>query len=240
VIIPTKNRPTFLQRALRSAVVQSHRDFEIIVVDDGDGTAAGAAEQIRKRPIRILATKGAGQVVARNLALRNARGRWIAFLDDDDWWADPNHLDDLGAVLTDRSLAYAGGRIVIETDGQRPVASIAFAAFMDQQSVRRDNTLLVPGIAYPLDLHEALGPFDERLPHYWDWDWYLRLAAAGITFRRSRGSGVRVTAHADNVSSASNAARRREDLARLIAKHHLSGVALKNHLSIAMAAANRP
>jgi glycosyltransferase involved in cell wall biosynthesis len=189
--------------------------------------------------MRIFATEGAGQVAARNLAVRNARGRWIAFLDDDDWWADQNHLDDLGAVLNERCLAYVGGRIVIENAGQRALDSIAFEAVMDHQSVRKDNTLLVPGIAYPRALHDTLGPFDENLPHYWDWDWYLRLAAAGITFRRGRGSGVRVTAHADSVSSDSNAANRHADLARLVAKHQLSGVVLKNHVSIAIAA-HRP
>jgi hypothetical protein len=110
---------------------------------------------------------------------------------------------------------------------------------MDHQSVRMDNTLLVPGIAYPRQLHERLGLFDESLPNYWDWDWYLRLAASGIGFRRSAGSGVCVSAHAHNTSGASHAVERSEDLARLVAKHGLSGVALKNHLSIALAAATR-
>jgi len=91
----------------------------------------------------------------------------------------------------------------------------------------------VPGIAYDRALHGRLGPLDETMPIYWDWDWYLRLAAAGIPFRPSNGAGVCVTAHAGNVTRPEEEARRTADLARLVAKHGLTGIALKNHESLA-------
>jgi glycosyltransferase involved in cell wall biosynthesis len=205
----------------------------VIVVDDGDGAGAAVARQLAHNQLRIFSTGGTGQVAARNLGVSQARGRWIAFLDDDDWWADGCHLKNLCCVLSDRSLAYASGRIWIETSHTQPSASILFDAFMDHRSVCRDNTLLVPGIAYPRQFHDALGPFDERLPYYWDWDWYLRLAAAGIVFNRSSGTAVRVTSHPQNVSGENNQADRRNNLAHLVDKHRLIEVSLKNHLSIA-------
>jgi glycosyltransferase involved in cell wall biosynthesis len=223
-----------LMRALRSAFAQIDSRFEVIVVDDGDGVGARAAQTLNCDQLRIFSTGGRGQVVARNLAVSEARGHWIAFLDDDDWWADAHHLRDFCGVLSDQRLAYASGRLMLETGPAQPVASIAFEAFMDHRSVCRDNTLLVPGIAYPRALHASLGAFDEALPYYWDWDWYLRLAAAGIEFCRSPGSGVRVTTHATSVSGARHEAERRMNLARLAAKHGLVDVTLKNHLSLAL------
>jgi glycosyltransferase involved in cell wall biosynthesis len=234
VLIPTKDRPVLLLRALRSAFAQRDCQFEILVIDDGDGSGATAAQHIGHHRLRVFSTGGCGQVNARNLAASQAQGRYIAFLDDDDWWADEYHLRDFERVLSDRRLAYASGRILLETSLDQPIASFAFDAFMDAQSVFRDNTLLVPGIAYPRALHSELGRFDETLPYYWDWDWYLRLAAAGINFCRSAGTGVRVTAHMESVSGAKNEVARRQNLARLVDKHQLPPVTLKNHLSIAM------
>jgi glycosyltransferase involved in cell wall biosynthesis len=239
IIIPTKDRPVLLIRALRSALAQSDPAYEIIIVDDGDGSGARTAQALESDQVHIFSTGASGQVPARNLGVSNARGRWIAFLDDDDWWADEHHLRDFRAVLSDECLAYCSGRIVLEAGSPLPLASIAFDAFMDHRSVFHDNTLLVPGIAYPRHLHETLGFFDESLPYYWDWDWYLRLAAAGITFCRSPGGGVRVTSHAHSVSGVNGEAERGKNLARLIDKHKLSGVTLKNHLSIALESVTR-
>jgi glycosyltransferase involved in cell wall biosynthesis len=234
VLIPTKDRPILLLRALRSAIAQRDCQFEILVIDDGDGSGASAAQHTGHARLRVFSTGGRGQVNARNLAASQAQGRYIAFLDDDDWWADGYHLRDLERVLSDRSLAYASGRILLETSVDQAIASVAFDAFMDAQSVYCDNTLLVPGIAYPRALHSQFGLFDETLPYYWDWDWYLRLAAAGIDFCPSAGTGVRVTAHGHSVSGAKNESERRQNLVRLVEKHDLRAVTLKNHLSIAM------
>jgi glycosyltransferase involved in cell wall biosynthesis len=215
-------------------LAQRDCQFEVIVIDDGDGRGASAAQHRGDDRLRVFSTGGLGQVSARNLAASKAQGRYIAFLDDDDWWADEFHLRDFERVLSDRSLAYASGRILLETSVDQSIGSIAFDAFMDARSVYSDNTLLVPGIAYPRALHSELGFFDETLPYYWDWDWYLRLAAARIGFCRSAGTGVRVTAHMHSVSGAKHEPERRQNLARLVAKHQLRTITLKNHLSIAM------
>jgi glycosyltransferase involved in cell wall biosynthesis len=225
-----------LLRALRSVLAQRDADFEIIVADDGDGDgAASARRMVRTRPLTAFTTGGLGQVPARNMALEKARGRWIAYLDDDDWWDSEDHLQALGAALAQGpGLAYASGRIVREGPGVRVDEGIAFAAHIDAQSIRHDNTLLIPGIAYDRHLHDRLGPFDQTLPVYWDWDWYLRLAGAGVTFFKTAETGVRVSARIDNVTAPTHEARRSGELARLAAKHGLSGLILKNHEIIAI------
>jgi glycosyltransferase involved in cell wall biosynthesis len=86
VVIPTYNRAHYLPEALASVLNQTLPVFEIIVVDDGssDGTTelmAGYGDKVR-----YLQQKNSGPSAARNFAMREARGNWIAFLDSDDLW----------------------------------------------------------------------------------------------------------------------------------------------------------
>jgi glycosyltransferase involved in cell wall biosynthesis len=86
VVIPTYNRAHYLPEALASALNQTLPVFEIIVVDDGssDGTTQLMATYGDK--VRYLVQKNQGPSAARNFAMREARGNWIAFLDSDDLW----------------------------------------------------------------------------------------------------------------------------------------------------------
>ncbi|MCK6264075.1 glycosyltransferase family 2 protein [Vibrio sp. ZSDE26] len=89
VIIPTYNCIQYLPKCLESVVTQSHRDLEIIVVDDNsnDGTADLLSDWMKKDPrIMVITTSGLGAANARNLAINAANGDYIAFLDSDDFW----------------------------------------------------------------------------------------------------------------------------------------------------------
>jgi len=86
VVIPTYNRPKLLHRAISSALRQTHRDFEIIVVDGSPGEEAVSVIE-RFGDCRISHVKqdpNTGLSAARNIGVRNSSGRYIAFLDDDD------------------------------------------------------------------------------------------------------------------------------------------------------------
>src|SRR5919106_1649617 len=86
VIIPTKDRPELLERALRSIVGQTYVNLEILVVDDGSSPpvalSRGLAGDHRIRILRIDPSGGPAE--ARNLGIEKSRGAVIAFLDDDD------------------------------------------------------------------------------------------------------------------------------------------------------------
>ncbi|MDE2016485.1 MAG: glycosyltransferase family 2 protein [Hyphomicrobiales bacterium] len=233
IVVPTKDRPRLLVRALRSALAQEGPPFEIVVVDDGDGEGLEAARDIGDPRVVALSSGKAGQVGARNLGFAAARGERLAFLDDDDWWAGPDHLARLDAALDAPGLAFADGAIVREDEEGRAVGSLPFEAAADPATLARDNLLLVSGVLFDASWRKRLGPFDAGLPYYWDWDWYLRLAAAGAAFRHSGGDAVRISARASSVSSATNAGVRARDLARLCVKHGLTGIVLRNHESIA-------
>jgi len=234
ITVPTKNRPALLERALRSILAQDYPQLEIVVVDDGDGAGAEAASKFGESRIRPFLSGRSGQVGARNQAIAQARGRWIAWLDDDDWWQEPDHLSRFARLLGGSdALAFASGTAVLETAGGRPAGRLPFTARCDALSIRRDNTLLASGVAYPRAFHQRFGAFDADLPIYWDWDWYLRLVHAGIAPLYSGGTGVCFSCRAETASSRDNESLRRADLDRFARKHGLTGLVLKNHEEIA-------
>src|SRR5512143_4014499 len=86
VVMPVYNGARYLRQALESALNQTYRPLEIIVVDDGstDETSAILAEFGSR--IRAIRQKNPGSAAARNAALQAAHGEIIAFLDADDLW----------------------------------------------------------------------------------------------------------------------------------------------------------
>ncbi|MGO8152586.1 glycosyltransferase family 2 protein [Rhizobium leguminosarum] len=89
VVIPAFNASRYIERTLRSAGRQTYRNLEIIVVNDGstDDTAK-VVEQVALADsrIRLLSTPNRGVAAARNTGIREAAGRFVAFLDADDLW----------------------------------------------------------------------------------------------------------------------------------------------------------
>lgn len=91
VVVPTAGHSPWLRQAVESALQQSYRNVEVVVVDDSADGMADSAWSIawglekRERP-RLIHSGGAGGAAARNAGVQAARGEWIAFLDDDDEW----------------------------------------------------------------------------------------------------------------------------------------------------------
>ena len=228
VVIPTKGRLHFLKEAVASVLAQEHAAHEVIVVDDGEG-ASDALHGLHPA-VRVLDNQGRGPVPARNFGVAAAAGDVIAFLDDDDWWTDRHYLTRAASLFqSGAAFTYADG--VMAFEDRRPDLPFEFNA--DADSLSRDNTILISAVCYRRDLHHALGPFDEALPFYWDWDWYLRVARAGHPLHRIAAPAVAIRVHARNMSGESLERQRRENLDRFSAKHGLPPIPLKNHLDIA-------
>lgn len=87
VIIPTYNRAALLRRTLASVLAQTVAPLEILVADDGSTDATGAVlDEFASRITPLRLPHRGLPAVARNAALRQARGDWVAFVDDDDLW----------------------------------------------------------------------------------------------------------------------------------------------------------
>ena len=171
---------------------------------------------------------------ARNLGVSLARGEIVAFLDDDDRWGSKSYLSAVRAAIDGRQAAtLASGDIVVVDDDMSVLETIPFAASTSPEAIRCDNKILVSGFAFSRALSGRLGPFDETLPIYWDWDWYLRLHAAGVAFHDLGPQAVAIAAHRRATSGDGHSRLRADNLAALSAKHGLGPLTLRNHESIA-------
>jgi glycosyltransferase involved in cell wall biosynthesis len=85
VIIATRNKARYLELTLASFALQTERDYEVIVLDDGssDDTADVARRAASTAPVRYVAQPHGGRAAARNCAVAEANGRVIIFSDDD-------------------------------------------------------------------------------------------------------------------------------------------------------------
>lgn len=94
VIIPTWNRAGFLEKAIRSALAQTLSPLEVLVCDDGstDGSKQVVSDIKDQRVRWISGARGGRPAIPRNRGLRESRGEWLAFLDDDDEWL-PHKLE---------------------------------------------------------------------------------------------------------------------------------------------------
>jgi glycosyltransferase involved in cell wall biosynthesis len=124
VIVPTFNRARQLQEAVESVLAQSHRELEVIVVDDGstDDTAAVIATlQRQDSRVASLHQRNGGVAAARNRALDRAHGDLIAFLDSDDRWSPDKlrfqlacleRVPGVGMIWTDMIGIDPGGHVI--------------------------------------------------------------------------------------------------------------------------------
>lgn len=106
IIIPVYNMAATLARAIDSALRQTERAIEVIVVDDGSSdrslAVAERAAALDDRVIVLRSEKNGGKPVSMNSATRRARGRWIAVLDADDWY-DRRRIAKLVAIAERRN-----------------------------------------------------------------------------------------------------------------------------------------
>ncbi len=226
VIIPTRNREPFLREAVASVLAQSLTDFELLVVNDGNAPLPSFSDP----RIIIIDNKKMGHVPARNNGIAKAKGDFIAFLDDDDTWIDALCLSRAAHLLQSTAdLIFADG-IMEFPDEESPRR---FARNATADSLERDNTILISAVCYRRGIHEMLGSFDENLPYYWDWDWYLRVARAGFHLLHDEHDAVNIRIHATNMSGENNTSARRENLNRFAAKHKIGPLTLKNHADFA-------
>ena len=96
-IVPVYNVAPYLRKCVDSLLVQDYKNYEIILVDDGstDGCGAICDEYAAYENIRVIHQPNAGLSAARNAGLTVAKGKYICFVDSDDYWEE----DVLGGLM---------------------------------------------------------------------------------------------------------------------------------------------
>lgn len=197
VVIPNFNCKAYLPKCLDSVLCQLPENGEVIVVDDGstDGSLEWLqAKQLVTPALRIVHQSNQGVVNARNKAIQQAKGNWIAFLDADDYWYQNKlamQLDYMqryqGCVLSFTNYDHVNEQYeyIIDCFGYWSEVNIPntlnnYTALLDPLNTLLKTNLV--GTSTVIARKDALietGLFDPQLKSASDWDMWLKLAQLG-------------------------------------------------------------
>lgn len=186
IVIPFYNQLQFLERSLRSAVAQTTKDIEIIVVNDGsEQDPSELVLSIGDDRVRVINQRNSGVANARNKAIPECAGEFIVFLDADDW-LDATMVGKLVSLMrSSGEIGFAYCDVFrVDTSGN------AFDEFRVATSRRELSgnilpSLLIGGYFPPASVMvrasalASVGGFDQALGGCCDWDLWIRLCAAG-------------------------------------------------------------
>jgi glycosyltransferase involved in cell wall biosynthesis len=184
ILLPTHNRSRYLAEALASAVQQTYGNLEILVVRDGGAEVANVVRSFDDpRVILIDRKENRGKPFSLNEALARARGKYVAYLDDDDVYY-PYHIEVLVEALESRAeggVAYSdlyktycevlagGGRVALSKH-------VEISRDFDRFLMLHFNHVLHVSLMHRRDLLDKTGPYNESLSVLIDWDMTRRLA----------------------------------------------------------------
>jgi glycosyltransferase involved in cell wall biosynthesis len=184
-VIPTRNRPDLVCRAVRSALAQTYPNLEIVVVIDGpDEATVTALESFKDARVRIVALdENVGGSEARNIGAREARGQYVALLDDDDEWL-PTKLDRQIQCAASSSEALVTCRHIQREPGKKDVLLPRRAPLPGEDI--SDYLFSSKGLDLPLYGPQTSSyvvskslllevPFRRGQPCHQDWDCFLRI-----------------------------------------------------------------
>ena len=186
VILSTYNREKYIKRAIESALNQTYKNIELIIINDGstDRTAEIISEFSKKDPrITILTNEtNLGLAKSLNKGISQSRGKYIARLDDDDYWSEPRKLEKQVRFFEEHLdyILVGGGMIRVDEVGREIVRHLLPENNKDiKNSILLDNPFAHSTVVFNKEIWEMAGGFNESLGFSEDWDLWLRFGKLG-------------------------------------------------------------
>ncbi len=177
VVIPTYNRASLVERAIRSVLAQHFSAYEIVVVDDGSSDDTVHRISRNFPDIQLITQPNRGVSAARNAGINAAIGEWIAFLDSDDVWNHKKLMKQVAGLKscpeyeichTDETWIRDGRRVNPMKKHAKPHGWI-FEHCLPLCCVSPSSVLVKKALL------DTVGLFDETLPACEDYDLWLRI-----------------------------------------------------------------
>lgn len=210
IIMPTFNSASFIRHCINSVISQDYENWELIVVDNisNDNTIEIISSFADDR-IRIIYNSNNGIIAnARNKGIELARGEWLAFLDSDDLW-DIHKLSSCLSCSSGFGLVYHRLQYFSTSDGNSfKTFGQVYARDVSQDPKRLlreyGPCLTTSGIMINRKVIEKTGIFDENdeLVGGEDYDYWYRIALAGVDFKFCSSVYGGYQIHSNNFSSA--------------------------------------
>jgi glycosyltransferase involved in cell wall biosynthesis len=204
VIIPAYNGEAYIQQAIESVLTQTYRNWELIIIDDGSTDNTRQVWQQYGDKLRYFSQKNQGVAAARNRGILAAKGEFIAFLDQDDWFL-PDKLalqmasfDTLSSII---GIVHSGWRIVnpqgeaiSDIESWHGIPELELPAWLLWKPV------FLGAMLFRRDWLEFAGGFNCRYHQAPDVDLVLRLALMGCEAAWVRQTTVCYRQHEANAS----------------------------------------
>jgi glycosyltransferase involved in cell wall biosynthesis len=182
VVMPVWNRAGLVGKAIKSVLSQTFQDYELIIVDDGSSdNLEGTVSPYLSDKVRYYRIPHSGVCVARNHALKQAKGDLIAYLDSDDAW-HPEFLSTMWDALNHGGVQKKAAYCMY--DEYRKDAATNKVYFSGVRSEAFDfNKLLVGNyicintFVHHRECVDTVGFWDETLKRLVDWDYIIRITA---------------------------------------------------------------
>ena len=178
VIIPTYNRIKYINRAIESIFAQTYKNYEVIVVDDGSALDVKEAIRSYMNGITYVYQEHGGLAAARNTGINISKGKYLAFLDDDDVF-EPKKLEiqipileentDIGFVYSDHILFNEHFSLCV-SDMRCPIGQDFNKVFF------MDHRIAIPTVLIKRECFDGVGLFDEFLRQHEDGNLLLRIS----------------------------------------------------------------
>ena len=177
VVIPTYNRYHILKRALESVYAQSYPAFEVIVIDDGSSDNTAQIQEDFPN-IKYFYQNNSGVSSARNLGIKKAVNKWIAFLDSDDEWHENKlqeqvtfHKNNPKTLMSYTNEKWIRDGVAVKVPKKfRKFGGKIFTECLSHCIIAPSATMIHK------TLLERVGVFDENLEVCEDYDLWLRVA----------------------------------------------------------------
>lgn len=212
VIIPNYNSEFYIEKAIRSVLEQSLKDFELLVIDDC--STDSSLEIIQKiaeshSNIKLIALpQNAGVARARNVGLENAKGKYIVFMDSDDLMMGDRLKDTVEIFEEDQEINMVfGSYIAIDEAGEFLNRELFFPDYLNNDNILlhelKRNYLWTGLGAIRREIAEKYR-FDETLPSSEDYDYFLKLVYDGYQYYFHPKPIIQYRIHNNNSSAKMN------------------------------------
>lgn len=180
VVVPAYNRAVSITGCLRSVQVQTYRDWEVIVVDDGssDETPRMVAQLMRNDDrIRLIRqTLNRGAQAARNIGIRAASGKWITFLDSDDQFLPYSLEARLELARREKVFVVHSECQAVEIGGSMRRYGVPPILGQVYRRLLRGTGPVFPALFVAKHALERIAYLDESIVAFQEWDTAIRLA----------------------------------------------------------------
>jgi len=232
VVIPTFNRLSVLVRALDSAINQTIKPYEIIVIDDGSSDQTRNWIRNKFPEINYFYQKNMGVSTARNTGIDMAKGDWIAFLDSDDEWDKAKLELQSKAIHNNKDIPLSHTNEIWIKNGVRINQKRGHQKFGGQifnQCLKK--CIISPStVIIRKDIFNEIGLFDTSLPICEDYDLWLRFTARYPVLLLEKELTIKYGGHSDQLSNIDSGIEKYHiiSLEKLLLKNFIDPVFKKN------------